>query len=523
MEAMGTIIDNAQKTPVVNNGAVGILLAKIGAMLVLGIGSLSVGSLPLCINRCRLSRGSASTAEGLLTSLLLCFGGGVLLFTSFVHLAPEVRESVEKLQESGKLMKLGGGLGLAELLLCGGFFFVYLVEEAVHAALDRKPEPTEAALHRSVSLRRCNRSSSGSRRSREAGRSGEKSLSTDARISPMAQDRAYESDTDNPGIFATRNSRLHQEVDSGYEKNGNLAGKVNGGSTCPCDASANPTRNSFGNTIPLSQNERSYLSRNLEVPRGLDGGEIEGKANPLCGNSSASSASTASPPASTLPPNASVRGLLTVIALSFHAIFEGLTVGLEPSMSSVIYLTAAIATHKLVIGFCVGMEMVAAGANARIVLGYLVVFSVVTPIGIGIGLVIGRLEDPGEGLGPLPTLLQGFAAGTLLYIVFFEVLARERANEKSGLLQLAAILVGFMFMLGLQYATSHSHEHGHGHSHGHSHEEETKNGDDDHLQNHDHRHHPDDLIASTISNVTEKILDVISTTLSSTMVTEKSA
>ena len=148
-----------------------------------------------------------------------------------------------------------------------------------------------------------------------------------------------------------------------------------------------------------------------------------------------------------------MRSLLTVLALSFHAIFEGLAVGLEPVFSSVVYLAAAIATHKLVISFCVGMELFVAGASRRTILGYLSVFSMVTPLGIAIGLALGHVRNESDTLGPTPTILQGMAAGTLLYVVFFEVLARERANDKSGLLQLAAIIVGFMLMLGLQLAS----------------------------------------------------------------------
>lgn len=429
-----------------------------------------------------------------MTSLLLCFGGGVLLFTTFLHLAPEVRQSVEKLQASGELISLGDNLSLAELLFCGGFFFVYLIEEAVHALLDKKPEATEAALHRSVSLRRCNRGYSGDSQRQGTARSTDKSLTHDAKVTPLNQERGYgDGELDGSGLFLTRNS-CHQET-QGFERNGNLTSgrldsnfKSGKSSTCPCDTfpgqnnvptgrispiyrfgsgpkeaaeqsrglpAERTARNSFGNTTPLSQNERSYLAQNLQIVGGLDAVD-SANSNPLC-TASTSSASTSSGAASAspaaAPPNASIKGLLTVIALSFHAVFEGLAVGLEPSVASVIYLAAAIATHKLVIAFCVGMEMVAAGANARIVLGYLAVFAVVTPLGIGIGLLLGNLEDGDDGLGPLPALLQGTAAGTLLYVVFFEVLARERANEKSGLLQLAAILLGFMLMLGLQFVS----------------------------------------------------------------------
>ena len=41
----------------------------------------------------------------------------------------------------------------------------------------------------------------------------------------------------------------------------------------------------------------------------------------------------------------------------------------------------------------------------------------------------------------------GIAAGTLLYVVMFEVLNRERMKEVSGLLQLVGVLLGFGVML----------------------------------------------------------------------------
>ena len=46
--------------------------------------------------------------------------------------------------------------------------------------------------------------------------------------------------------------------------------------------------------------------------------------------------------------------------------------------------------------------------------------------------------------------LQGLAAGTLLYVVMFEVLNRERQKQLPGLLQLTAVILGFIIMLILQ-------------------------------------------------------------------------
>lgn len=60
-------------------------------------------------------------------------------------------------------------------------------------------------------------------------------------------------------------------------------------------------------------------------------------------------------------------------------------------------------------------------------------------------------EGAGEAGGDVISVsLQGMAAGTLLYVVFFEVLARERGNKHSGICQLLAIVVGFLCMFGFQ-------------------------------------------------------------------------
>lgn len=357
--------------------------------------------------------------QGLLTSLLLCFGGGVLLFTTFVHLAPEVRASVENHQSNGQLPDLGT-LGLAELLFCSGFFLVYLVEEAVHAALTGKPESSEALLYRTVSVRRCNNNQTGPSSSSMMSNGSITTVSTTTKSTAWKDVNDTEDDRDRTNV-----ERLKLQLDDSRD----LVGK---------DDKLPPTI--FVLPVALANEEHQVVQKHSDLELAMP--KLNSKHHHSHDHQH-----------SAMMQNTSVQGLLTVLALSFHAIFEGLAVGLEPSISSVAYLAAAIATHKLVISFCVGMELYVAGASTRTTLGYLSIFSMVTPIGIAVGLVLDHFKNDSENLGPTPTILQGMAAGTLLYVVFFEVLARERANEKSGLLQLVAIIIGFTLMLGLQIAS----------------------------------------------------------------------
>lgn len=59
-------------------------------------------------------------------SLCICFGGGVLLSTCFVHMIPEVRLSLSAFLP-------GHRFPLAELLVCAGFFLVHLFDEIIVA------------------------------------------------------------------------------------------------------------------------------------------------------------------------------------------------------------------------------------------------------------------------------------------------------------------------------------------------------------------------------------------------------
>ena len=78
---------------------------------------------------------------------------------------------------------------------------------------------------------------------------------------------------------------------------------------------------------------------------------------------------------------ASLRGLIVIVALSLHEILEGLAVGLQRDSSGVWQLFAAVAAHKYVISFCVGLELATTGVAMLIHCVYILVFSLVTPIG----------------------------------------------------------------------------------------------------------------------------------------------
>merc|ERR1712142_1377348 len=149
---------------------------------------------------------------------------------------------------------------------------------------------------------------------------------------------------------------------------------------------------------------------------------------------------------------ASLRGFLVILALSLHAVFEGVALGITRTEHSVWLLFFAIASHKFVISFCVGMQFVSSGIKVVLTVIYVSTFSIISPIGAGIGIALSEtVTSEADMQTSFVTVLQGLATGTLLYVVFFEVIEKERLKKTNGLLMVSFIFLGFAVMTAVQY------------------------------------------------------------------------
>lgn len=277
-------------------------------MLALGIGSFLTGMLPAFFSE------RARQRHPLLISCLLCFGAGVLLSTSLVHMLPETRE---KLPE------------YSELVLCIGFFTVYLVDELSNLFYK----------------------SSGHSHERQS--------------------------------VGERSSLLPRDDEEVRERNDGGSELCHVSHTEPCN------RNSSG-----------------------------------------------------------VVGLLS--ALFVHSVLEGLAIGLQDNATQVLLLLTAVASHKYVVGFCLGAEL-CENFPSRLCTHILCItlFSMGSVAGIAVGAGLETVSMFKDSIA-LP-IMQGLAAGTLLYVTVSEVLPRERArwherNPIAGIVQFLAVGIGFVLM-----------------------------------------------------------------------------
>ncbi|BFZ18421.1 hypothetical protein BsWGS_21460 [Bradybaena similaris] len=148
-----------------------------------------------------------------------------------------------------------------------------------------------------------------------------------------------------------------------------------------------------------------------------------------------------------------LRAFLLLFALSFHTIFDGLAVGVQNVVSEMWQVFTAIAIHKSIIAFCLGLELFKCHPNNPWrAFSWICFFSIMSPIGIsiGIGLTSGGIDELARLLSS--SILQGLAAGTFLYVTFLEILSLyigHNCHRKFSHIFFA--LVGFAFMACVKF------------------------------------------------------------------------
>ena len=103
--------------------------------------------------------------------------------------------------------------------------------------------------------------------------------------------------------------------------------------------------------------------------------------------------------------HSALRSFLLLVALTFHSLFEGLAIGLQEKSGQLMTIFLAVIVHKAVMAFSLGLNLAqSAGVNVRKFIVANIIFSVSSPIGMGIGIVLSNLKQ---------SLARDIANGTL--------------------------------------------------------------------------------------------------------------
>uniref|UniRef100_A0A915L7C9 Zinc transporter ZIP1 n=1 Tax=Romanomermis culicivorax TaxID=13658 RepID=A0A915L7C9_ROMCU len=143
------------------------------------------------------------------------------------------------------------------------------------------------------------------------------------------------------------------------------------------------------------------------------------------------------------------RTLLLLAALCLHSTFEGLALGLQRESGVALQIFTALCIHKSIIGFSLGLQLVQSKLSNKIVAYCCLLFSLTTPLGGILGLIVTEGMSENANASPNTDLingcLQGLACGTFLYITSFEILPHE-LNDSRGrnrLTKLIMLVFGF--------------------------------------------------------------------------------
>jgi zinc transporter 1/2/3 len=142
---------------------------------------------------------------------------------------------------------------------------------------------------------------------------------------------------------------------------------------------------------------------------------------------------------------------------------EGLIIGLEQNMEDMGFLFLAVSIHECTILFCIGIKLVTSCSSLTNIILNIIVLTLVSPFGILLGslltLNVSDMDNHNDNHTVVNATLQGLAAGTILYVTFFEVLDRERKKDTvPGLLKLLFTIIGFFFMVTLEIFGGHNHQ-----------------------------------------------------------------
>lgn len=113
-----------------------------------------------------------------------------------------------------------------------------------------------------------------------------------------------------------------------------------------------------------------------------------------------------------------------IVALSIHSVIAGITLGAQTSLANVLLIFVAIAAHKSTAGFALGVSLARNAVPRGRALRLIGLFSVMTPIGIIVGLLVTNALE-GRAQIIFQAVFLSLAAGSFIYIAAFDILRDE--------------------------------------------------------------------------------------------------
>jgi len=141
-----------------------------------------------------------------------------------------------------------------------------------------------------------------------------------------------------------------------------------------------------------------------------------------------------------------MKPFIFLIALSVHACFEGIALGLSANLQITLSIMLAIFLHKGAASSALGISLVKAFPKDFTTVRWLMLtFSIATPLGIAIGILA-------SGAGEIiDVIFSSLAAGTFVYIGCTEIIVQEFSVPGHLWLKLFFFLFGAATIICLSF------------------------------------------------------------------------
>ncbi|XP_045162406.2 zinc transporter ZIP3-like [Mercenaria mercenaria] len=404
--------------------------SKLASIFILFGLSLFSGIISCVTVRCLVLKLGSSSKFKRAINILNCFSGGVFFATSVLNLLPEARESMEHALES---YDFSSEYPFTELAMCIGFFMILTLEHIAHIC--------------------CSGNSGISKRDnkghQEIGSNVHKSVSgstyKDGLVSyKKVSDRVYKGlGSEDPILVASdlEDSSYHDDIT--YQTYGTVDDSLDKTTVRPYSEHKRDSTAADMKEVIFRASDR-ILIKNANVSKETHN------------QSTRDALEEARHSANEDPARSRLRGLVLLIALSLHMIFDGLALGLLKDTSKVWELLAALSLHKVLVFFTIGVQTLEILASLRKTILVIAIFALMSPCGIIIGESI-NLSGESVAKDMSSAILQGVATGTFLFVTFFEILQRELGTGDHDLLKVFTTVVGFALVACIRLL---EHEHG---------------------------------------------------------------
>ena len=146
---------------------------------------------------------------------------------------------------------------------------------------------------------------------------------------------------------------------------------------------------------------------------------------------------------------------MLVVAISFHAIFEGIAFGLLNEIETAWQLGIGIMLHEVTAAIALGTSLSKSGFTLKQMAILLSLFTLLTPTGIIIGMAINNAAN-----ALVDVVFMAISIGTFLYVACGEVIVNEFQNGKNLWGKLIAMAVSGAITCLLWFIESENHTHG---------------------------------------------------------------